>query len=853
MKLKAYHIENFGNISNDERTFDDNLTEICENNGFGKTTLAAFIKAMFYGLPPYKETGKGNDLPERKRFYPFNNGKFGGSLTFEMGGSEYKIERFLGKKSVKDDTLIIYCNGKKFNGFDGDIGRAVFELDKNSFERTVFINSDAIEICATEGISAKLNNFVVDLDGDNSIADVIGAIEKSKKMLKADRGSKGLIEDVKQEIFDVTNDIKNLESMSTALDEKYAETDRLKREIAEQEAAIKEIADRNLLIERWQRYDEIATKKADVKSGLDELGRQYPHGVPNENEIVEMKKHSERLAELRGKITATVFDEDKRQRLNELSELFSEGVPSEEFLHELKHDIEEITSGEAKLSALKNQGRSDRVCELEQKFGKGVPDDDEIGSLEEKVERYRQLENRQKAQTSVAVGSASVVRKPKTYLALVALVAVIVACGIGLFFVNKILGGILLGIGVVVGLAVGFLCLKNLSANRTVVVDEKTVKLQTEMQQIEVTVREGLVRYGYYSKNGVVFDFEMFKKDLTDYLDSVDKAAEAQQEFCAQRKEIDDKIEKVNVVFAKYGVKDDSLLKSYMALQNLVDAFIALHRDSESADKKKRDVANAINECTMTIEHIATKYGIAFSDNIAERLDDLTAAVNRFSRLNDESKKFDAEMVEYRKKYDLTKKPTEEIVDTAKLKKSLQENRIKLADIDYAISADEAEVETLDEKRNQLESVKERLDEYNKKFNIYKATIEFLETAENNLKDRYISPIRDNFLYYANMLEETLGEKITVDQDFNIMFERGGENRSDKHLSAGQRSLCALCFRLALVNKMYETEKPFILMDDPFVHLDERHLERTRKLVRSLSETNQIIYFSCHKSRKISV
>ena len=167
MKLKAYHIENFGNLSNDDRTFDDNLTEICEDNGFGKTTLAAFIKAMFYGLPPYKETGKGNDLPERKRFYPFNDGKFGGSLTFEMGGAEYKIERYFGKKSAKDDTLTVYCNGKKFSGFGDDIGKAVFELDKNSFDRTVFVNSDAIEICATEGISAKLNNFVADLDGSS--------------------------------------------------------------------------------------------------------------------------------------------------------------------------------------------------------------------------------------------------------------------------------------------------------------------------------------------------------------------------------------------------------------------------------------------------------------------------------------------------------------------------------------------------------------------------------------------------------------------------------------------------------------------------------------------------------------
>lgn len=172
--------------------------------------------------------------------------------------------------------------------------------------------------------------------------------------------------------------------------------------------------------------------------------------------------------------------------------------------------------------------------------------------------------------------------------------------------------------------------------------------------------------------------------------------------------------------------------------------------------------------------------------------------------------------------------------------------------MDHAISADEAEVEKLDEKRNQLENAKERLGEYNKKLNIYKATVEFLEIAEKNLKDRYIAPVRDNFLYYADLLEETLGEKIAVDQDFNIMFERGGEYRSDKHLSSGQRSLCALCFRLALVNNMYETEKPFILLDDPFVHLDERHMERTRKVVRSLSENNQIIYFSCHQSRKIA-
>jgi uncharacterized protein YhaN len=120
------------------------------------------------------------------------------------------------------------------------------------------------------------------------------------------------------------------------------------------------------------------------------------------------------------------------------------------------------------------------------------------------------------------------------------------------------------------------------------------------------------------------------------------------------------------------------------------------------------------------------------------------------------------------------------------------------------------------------------------------------------LKDRYIAPIKANFLQYAQTIEKTLGEKAEMDENFNITFERGGEWRSDRHLSAGQRSVCSLCFRIALVNNMYTEEKPFLIMDDPFVNLDATHLEKTLQAVKALSKDNQILYFSCHASRKIS-
>ena len=49
MKLLSCYIENYGKISATTFDFNEGLTAFCEKNGYGKTTLASFVKAMFYG------------------------------------------------------------------------------------------------------------------------------------------------------------------------------------------------------------------------------------------------------------------------------------------------------------------------------------------------------------------------------------------------------------------------------------------------------------------------------------------------------------------------------------------------------------------------------------------------------------------------------------------------------------------------------------------------------------------------------------------------------------------------------------------------------------------------------------
>ena len=51
MQLISCYVENFGRLAQFEYQFHEGVNTIVEENGWGKTTFAAFIKAMFYGIP----------------------------------------------------------------------------------------------------------------------------------------------------------------------------------------------------------------------------------------------------------------------------------------------------------------------------------------------------------------------------------------------------------------------------------------------------------------------------------------------------------------------------------------------------------------------------------------------------------------------------------------------------------------------------------------------------------------------------------------------------------------------------------------------------------------------------------
>ena len=192
MKLVSLHIENFGGLSGYDLTFGDGITVISEPNGFGKTTLAEFVRAMFYGFP---RKAKTLDKSLRQKYAPWNGRRCGGNLVFELNGNQYRIERTFGA-TPKTDTFRLFdvATGTVSSRFSEEIGQELFSLDSDSFERSTYVPQlrDAAGL-TTNTIQAKLGDLVEDTNDINNFDKAMDALRSRRSLLIPYRGSGGSV------------------------------------------------------------------------------------------------------------------------------------------------------------------------------------------------------------------------------------------------------------------------------------------------------------------------------------------------------------------------------------------------------------------------------------------------------------------------------------------------------------------------------------------------------------------------------------------------------------------------------------------------------------------------------------
>ncbi|MCR5587029.1 MAG: hypothetical protein K6F77_05810, partial [Lachnospiraceae bacterium] len=97
----------------------------------------------------------------------------------------------------------------------------------------------------------------------------------------------------------------------------------------------------------------------------------------------------------------------------------------------------------------------------------------------------------------------------------------------------------------------------------------------------------------------------------------------------------------------------------------------------------------------------------------------------------------------------------------------------------------------------------------------------------------------------------TSPSQFMMDANINLFKKEEGEYHEIWAQSEGYSDIIGFCMRIALLDIMYENEKPFVVMDDPFSGLDTRNMEGAKRLMRKVAEEYQVIYMTCHESRSV--
>lgn len=309
MKLISMHVNNFGGLHDYDYVFNDGLNVILHDNGWGKTTMAAFLKAMLYGY----DTRRSKDITEneRKRYLPWQGGKYGGSLDFEADGKRYRIYRTFGETPRFDIAKIVCLDTNTTARIPADkIGETLFHLDANAFQRSVFINQNGLSIDgAASSIHTRLNALISQA---NDVAAYDGAITRLTQQVKIyeKTGARGLLGDISRQIAEQEDRRNQLDREIAAQDaareriiQINAQLDSISRELEEKnqklEAAAgegkRQEATRKLLADVSAR---IASFQQQISQLEDELGGSVPTGA----QIDQAKQAAQRRAALQEKL-----------------------------------------------------------------------------------------------------------------------------------------------------------------------------------------------------------------------------------------------------------------------------------------------------------------------------------------------------------------------------------------------------------------------------------------------------------------------------------------------------------------------------------------------------------------------
>lgn len=796
MKLLACHIDNFGKLCDVTLQFEDGLNVINEANAWGKSTLAAFLKAMFYGLDTKKNDGAYDK--ERVMYRPWQGGDFGGEVDFEINGKQYRISRTFGR-TEKTDEFHLYDLKTKLESFDYTeaIGAELFELDSASFRRSIYIAQNDCKSEASDRINAKLGNLAENTDDINNFESANQQLKDILNQLTPERVT-GSIKKRKNYITQLSQELRGFESAKAGIEGIAQKEQQVLEQIQELVAVRKKYADSLIVAGEdskrktlYEQYDVLCKELEEKEKKRDAYHQIFPAGVPSD---VEFQTQLQNISKMQMAQTAAKSYELSVEELEEyskLAEMFESQIPTDgdidaglSMFTEIDKLKEEIVRQESKLATYNAELDQELI---EPKFA---------GSVSYAVFLFGGI-------FIAAIGLGAVISWYFNFLPMInsdwLLIAAITAGGVGALF------GM---IGVVIGLRVS-----------------RERQTWAEMMDAEKSNIEG-------KANAIRNVIASVKEDIRKVHSTIGSFLGDFHIYC------------------EVGEYQSKLY----ALKGQVQEYLRLKEKKELCEKENA----AYDEIRSKVNNFAKLYQLELGEDESIGLNNLQTKVAEYQMSE----------LAYREVY--KKKEAFELSQDKSFWNKQALCPYSLEELNQSIAECDSKLEMLKAAKaqytKQLEDLQEQLDLFDEKeeelkelqlaqekdihkYNLLKVTQRFLQQAKEQFTARYMDPIAVGFSKYYGKLTGDENETWMIDANINIRVKEKGELREVHSLSAGYQDLIGVCMRLALVDAMYQEEKPFLILDDPFVNLDQEKVMAGNELLKEVAKEYQVIYFTCHDSR----
>ena len=201
----------FGGLEQATLVPGDGLTVITAPNEAGKSTWAAFLKTMFYGLDT-KERDKTGYLAEKNRYQPWSGAPMSGELQVEWNGRDITLRRTTNRSGPMQQFEAVYtATGDPVPGLTGaNVGELMLGVGKDVFIRTALVGQNSTTIVGTPELERRVAALATSGEEDVSASATQRTLKDWRNRRRSNR-TNGLIPELEEELHGIEQTLRDLE------------------------------------------------------------------------------------------------------------------------------------------------------------------------------------------------------------------------------------------------------------------------------------------------------------------------------------------------------------------------------------------------------------------------------------------------------------------------------------------------------------------------------------------------------------------------------------------------------------------------------------------------------------------